>query len=70
VLLKADDDDSVIPHIDSQSYEQLKADGIVSGGMLPKLDNSFSALRAGVKRVVITRADQIADLSQSTTIVL
>ena len=70
VLLNADDDDSVIPHIDSQSYEQLKADGIVSGGMLPKLDNSFSALRAGVKRVVITRADQIADLSQSTTIVL
>ena len=70
VLLNADDDDSVIPHIDSQSYKQLKADGIVSGGMLPKLDNSFSALRAGVKRVVITRADQIADLSQSTTIVL
>ena len=70
VLLNADDDDSVIPHIDSQSYKQLKADGIVSGGMLPKLDNSFSALRAGVKRVVITRTDQIADLSQSTTIVL
>lgn len=70
VLRCPDDDESVIPHIDSRSYEQLKADGIVSGGMLPKLDNSFSALRAGVKRVVITRADQIADFSQATTIVL
>jgi len=36
--------------------------------MLPKLDNSFSALRAGVTRVIITSADQIADFTQSTVI--
>ncbi|MBP5360047.1 MAG: acetylglutamate kinase [Bacteroidaceae bacterium] len=68
VLRNPDDPDSVIPRIDSHSYEQLKADGIVSGGMLPKLDNSFAALRAGVKRVVITRADQITDNTKSTII--
>ena len=70
VLRNPDDEDSVIPHIDSRTYGQLKADGIVSGGMLPKLDNSFAALRAGVKRVIITRADQLADLSTATVIEL
>lgn len=70
VLRNSNDPDSVIPYIDSSSYEQLKTDGIVSGGMLPKLDNSFGALRAGVKRVVITRADQIAGNSKSTIIQL
>ena len=70
VLRNPDDPDSVIPHINSSSYEQLKADGIVSGGMLPKIDNSFAALRAGVKSVVITCADQIADYSKSTIIQL
>lgn len=57
VLANPDDDDSVISHIDKQYYEQLKADGIVQGGMLPKLDNSFAALNAGVSKVIITRAD-------------
>ena len=59
VLRNPDDPDSIIPHIDSVSYERLKADDIVSGGMLPKLDNSFAALRAGVKCIIITRADQL-----------
>lgn len=59
VLLDADDDDSVIPQITEESYASLKEQGVVSGGMLPKLDNSFNALRGGVSRVVITRSDQI-----------
>lgn len=48
------DDDSVIPTINTESYTQLKADGIVSGGMIPKLDNAFDSISSGVKRVVIT----------------
>lgn len=59
VLLDADDDESVIPQITTESYAELKERGVVSGGMLPKLDNSFKALRGGVGRVVITRSDQI-----------
>ena len=59
VLRNADDDDSAIEYIDSASYAKLKAQGIVSGGMLPKLDNSFAALQAGVKKVIITRADSL-----------
>lgn len=54
VLLDPEDDDSTIYHITPASYEELKADGIVTGGMLPKLDNAFAAIAQGVKRVLIT----------------
>lgn len=69
VLSDPDDDNSVIPLITEASYEQLKADGIVSGGMLPKLDNAFAALRQGVCRVLITSANDIKG-EHGTTIVL
>ena len=59
VMTDPDDDSSVIPHITAQSYEQLKADGTVSGGMIPKLENAFQAINAGVREVVITQADAI-----------
>lgn len=59
VLRDENDDDSVIPHINAEHYEKLKAEGIVQGGMIPKLDNSFDALKAGVSRVVITCVEQI-----------
>lgn len=59
VLSNPDDDGSVIPLITPDLYEQLKADGTVSGGMIPKIDNAFEAISAGVKEVVITKADAI-----------
>ena len=54
VLTNPDDDNSVISHITGATYPQLKADGTVSGGMIPKLDNAFSAISRGVKNVIIT----------------
>lgn len=62
VLTNPDDENSVIPSISHESFETLKADGIVSGGMLPKIENSLKAIDAGVKRVIITRADKIGSL--------
>ncbi|MBQ0049044.1 MAG: acetylglutamate kinase [Bacteroidales bacterium] len=59
VLRDPDDDNSVIPLITEQSYAELKSEGIVSGGMIPKLDNAFAALQRGVSRVVITAASDI-----------
>ncbi len=59
VLRDEQDDESVIHSIREQEMDQLVRDGIVSGGMLPKLENSFAAIRAGVSRVIITRADAI-----------
>lgn len=54
VLRDADDDTSVIREINEASFARLKSDGIVSGGMLPKLENAFASLRGGVSEVVIT----------------
>ena len=51
--------DSVIPHITSATFTQLKADGVVAGGMIPKIENSLEAVAAGVGRVVITRAEAL-----------
>ncbi len=59
VLCNPDDDDSVIPVITPQVFSQLVADGTVSGGMLPKLENAFDALNAGVDKVNITLATAI-----------
>ncbi len=67
VLSNPDDDDSVISVIDSENYGKLKAEGVISGGMIPKLDNAFSALSAGVSKVVITNA---TDLTGGTVVKL
>ena len=54
-----DDDDSVIPQITPEEFKQYVADGVIQGGMIPKLENSFEALNAGVSEVVITLASAI-----------
>ena len=67
VLRNADDERSVIPCINEEQFQQLIAEGVVSGGMIPKLENAFDALHKGVSQVIITRADNI-DGSQGTKI--
>ena len=59
VLRNPEDDSSVIPLITRPSFQQLVADGVISGGMMPKIENALQAVDAGVTKVVITRADAI-----------
>ena len=59
VLMSETDDESIIANLTPALFEQYLAEGIISGGMIPKLENSFDALNAGVKEIVITRADMI-----------
>ena len=59
VLRDADDDESVIPHINEAEFKRYVEDGTIQGGMIPKLENSFDALHAGVAKVVITLASAI-----------
>ena len=59
VLRDADDESSLIPRITRESYKQLLADGIVSGGMIPKIDNAFAAIEHGVQSVRITHANNL-----------
>ncbi len=69
VMQDPDDATSVIPQITTDYYNKLKEEGIVSGGMIPKIDNAFNALNGGVTKVIITRADAI-DGTNGTHIIL
>ena len=59
VLRDENDDNSLIAEINPDQFRQYVAEGIIQGGMIPKLENSFEALRAGVSEVVITQAAAI-----------
>lgn len=59
VLMDENDDESVIPEIDREAFKKYVDEGIIQGGMIPKLENAFQAIDAGVKRVVITQASEI-----------
>jgi acetylglutamate kinase len=65
VLQDIDDEDSLIREIDPDRYEELKEKQIIAGGMLPKLDNAFTAIGCGVKAVIIGHADELGKLKQN-----
>ena len=56
VLYDKDDDSSIIGEITRGRFEELKKEGIVADGMIPKLANAFKAIDNGVARVVIKHA--------------
>ncbi len=59
VLQDENDDESVIPTLDRTAFAQLVEAGVIQGGMIPKLENAFQAIDAGVNAVVITKASEI-----------
>lgn len=59
VLMNEHDDDSVIRQLDKASYQKYVQEGIIQGGMLPKLENAFKSIEKGVSEVVITKASEI-----------
>ena len=63
VLRDAEDDNSLIPHINEEEFRRYVADGTIQGGMIPKLENSFDAIHAGVGKVIITQANAIDGVS-------
>lgn len=64
VLENVDDENSAIPLITKDIYQQLKAGNKLFDGILPKIDNAFAAIDSGVKEVLIGHAD---DLLQNVT---
>lgn len=68
VLYDKDDDNSVIPEIDRERFAELKAEGRVADGMIPKLANSFKAIDSGVARVIIKHARNLNN-DKGTTLV-
>ena len=49
----------MIPQITPEEFKRYVAEGVIQGGMIPKLENSFEALDTGVSDVVITLASAI-----------
>ncbi|MEM9928657.1 MAG: acetylglutamate kinase [Bacteroidota bacterium] len=53
VMKDINDPESWIPSLNPSTYAGFKQNGTIVGGMLPKLDNAFAAVAAGVGEVVI-----------------
>ena len=69
VLRDVDDDDSVIPLITRADYPTLRSEGIISKGMIPKIDNAFRAIDEGVASVTIKHSEQLTTAEAGTKIV-
>ncbi len=59
VLKDVEDEQSLVKEIRSNEFEDLKEQGVVSGGMIPKLHNAFEAIKSGVNAVYIGKGDEL-----------
>lgn len=67
VMEDPEDQDTLFPELDESGYRKLKENGVIQGGMLPKLDNCFHALKQGVRGIRIGNSDIISDTSKPHT---
>ena len=71
--MDVNDSNSLVTTLDFEQYKLLRAKGVITKGMIPKLDNAFCALEKGVRKVIIGQAEQLAHLAEGedgTNIVL
>lgn len=69
VLINPDDENTIIHELDADLFRQYQQEGIINTGMIPKLDNGFRAKRNGVKEVLITNPENMAN-GKGTRLVL
>lgn len=65
VLRSVDDESSLISTLSFSEYQNLRYSGVIHTGMLPKLDNAFATLQAGVHSVYICHVSALPDILQS-----
>ena len=53
LLYDKDDSDTLIPELTVSQAEKLQEEGVISGGMIPKVECCITAIQAGVQHVVI-----------------
>ncbi|MDM1397040.1 acetylglutamate kinase [Myroides odoratimimus] len=70
VLQDINDENSVITTIDQENFTQLKQQGVIADGMLPKIENALAAVNQGVDKVCIKKAEDLLDIKAGTTIQL
>ena len=61
VLHDPDDETTLIREITAESYAALKAGGIVSKGMIPKIENALKAVEKGVRSVTIRSSENLSN---------
>lgn len=67
VLRDVNDNSSVITHLPKNLYDDLLTKNVFADGILPKLENAYDAIHAGVKGVLIGEAnDLIRNTSDET----
>lgn len=59
VLLDVNDENSVIEDITALDYVRYKESGVITDGMIPKVENAFDAINKGVKSVYIGNASNL-----------
>ena len=64
VLHDINDENSVISKIRPGDYLELKTKELIFAGMIPKLDNAFSAINKGVSKVIIGKANNLDEMVQ------
>lgn len=62
VLRDVNHEDSVVAQMNASMFKQMKEDQTIFAGMIPKLDNAFAAIEAGVSKVIIGDALELANL--------
>lgn len=70
VLTDIENEDSYIPKITPEIYQDLKNKKIIFEGMIPKLDNAFNAINKGVKEVILCNPYNIKTLKEKTILCL
>ncbi len=68
VLLNPEDENSVISEINLDKFNTLKSEGIVSAGMIPKLENAIKAINEGVKVVRLCQSADLLNQNKGTKI--
>jgi acetylglutamate kinase len=67
VLRDVNNTDSVIRHLPKPLYQDLLTKNVFADGILPKLENAYAAIQAGVKEVLIGEANDLAkNIGQET----
>lgn len=68
VLINPDDDTSVISFLNRELFDMYRDEGIISEGMVPKLENGFNSLANGVAEVIITNTEGLSVPGSGTTL--
>lgn len=62
-------DEKLVTEMNLLLYRYLKDGGVITDGMIPKIDLGFSALKSGVKNVSIRSYEAVAESNSGTTLV-